>query len=233
MSLWNGNRAALSLTFDDALPCQLEYAVPALNKYDLQGTFFAISDCPEYPLDVHGWRKAVKHGHEIGSHSVSHKKAATLTFSDALYEARESKRALENHFGNTVTSFCYPYTDAPSPLQQAVYGAGYLQARGGRGARVEKFIMPHDDFNFFNMPCFHVSNACFETGDIGNWIAEALQRGAWLTLMFHAVGDGHGWDNVKADVFAEFTEHLARHKEAGLWVAPFGTVADNYRKFRR
>lgn len=230
MSLWNGHRAALSLTFDDALQCQLEYAVPVMNAHDIQGTFFAITNCPQYPLDVHGWRKAIPYGHEIGSHSVLHRKAATLNVNDANFETRESKRMLENHFDVPVYSFCYPYTDAPSLLQNAVQQAGYKQARGGRGARQEKCIRPRDGVNLFNTPCYHVDNACLESGIVYEWILDAIALDGWTTLMFHGIGtDGNQWDNVFPHEWSKFMLHLQKAKENGLWVAPYGTVADNLR----
>lgn len=227
MSLWNGRRAALSLTFDDTLPCQLQNAVPEMDRRGIQGTFFAIADCREYPLDVVGWRKIVPAGHEIGSHSVAHRKAADLTLQNAMYEAQESKRQLENHFGTPMESFCYPYTDAPSHLQLAVKKF-YKQARGGRGARVEKYVTPGDGVNLYNMPCFHVNEAA--AGSVGRWADEALRRGAWLTLMFHGVGEPKAWDNVTSPTFCDMLDELVEAKGRGLWVAPFGAVAESYRK---
>lgn len=231
MSLWNGNRAALSLTFDDALPCQLKYAVPAMDVNGIRGTFFAIGDCPEYPLDVIGWRPAFNRGHEVGSHSVRHKKAATLNEKTAEYETKDSKRILENHFGIPVTSYCYPYTDAPALLQDAVRKAGYKQARGGRVARADKYITPGDGVNLFNTPCFHVNGACFNHGEVNAWVDAALERNAWLTLMFHGVGpDDNQWDNVHEDTFTKFMQFLKAAASRGLWVAPFGEVAENLRE---
>jgi peptidoglycan/xylan/chitin deacetylase (PgdA/CDA1 family) len=37
---WNGHRAAVSLTFDDADSVQLDRIVPLLNRHHLRGTFF-------------------------------------------------------------------------------------------------------------------------------------------------------------------------------------------------
>lgn len=231
MSLWNGHAAALSLTFDDALPCQLDFAVPAMNLSNIPGTFFAIADCPEYPLNVHNWRRVLAHDHEIGSHSVKHLKAASLSYPQAIVEAKESKRILENHFGRPVTSFCYPYTDAPAPLQNAVKAAGYKQARGGRVARADKYIVPGDGANMLNLPCYHVDNASLEKGDVDSWVLEAFKRRAWLTLMFHGVGtDGTQWDNVFPEQWLRFMRFLEHQRENGLWIAPFGTVAENLRQ---
>lgn len=229
--LFNGNRAALSLTFDDALPEQLQWAVPEMDEVDIKGTFFAITSCNEYPLDVNGWRKAVAAGHEIGSHSVNHKKAATLSEFDANFEAVESKRILENHFGTPITSYCYPYTDAPPFLQNAIQRAGYKQARGGRTARRDKYVMPGDGVNPLLIPCFHINGGVFDHGDIYAYIDAALERKAWLTLMFHGVGPNQKlWDNVAEEKFHELCGFLKVAKGRGLWTAPFGTVAENLRQ---
>lgn len=231
MGLWEGNRAALSLTFDDALPSQLEFAVPAMDAFGIRGTFFCVTDCAQYPLDVHGLRKIIKSGHEIGSHSVGHHKAATLTAKNATWEAQESKRVLENHFDVNVESFCYPYTDAPTLLQNAVRDAGYKQARGGRCAREYKYVRPGDGLNFFNTPCYHVDNACFERGDVDGWLDEVLTLRSWVTLMFHGVGtNGNDWDNVWPPAWLQFMKTLQAAKSEGLWVAPYGTVAENLRR---
>jgi Polysaccharide deacetylase len=81
--------ALISLTFDDGLRCQFERAVPILDQYDLSATFFLVANTD--PIHTDGeqhpdWRKIswsdddiqslktlVRHGHEIGAHSVSHK----------------------------------------------------------------------------------------------------------------------------------------------------------------
>lgn len=230
-ALWQGNNAALSLTFDDALPSQLYYAVPRMDKYNIKGTFFGITDCPEYPLNAEGWRPVFERGHEIGSHSVTHRKAAQLSPAEAIEEAKVSKAKLEKLFAQPVTSFCYPYTDAPSHLYSAVAGAGYKQARGGRVARADKFILPRTGANMLNLPCYHVSNCVFENNDFSKQLEELLARKAWLTLMFHAVGDHTGWDNVNAEIFEQAMATIAHCRDKrGLWVAPFGTVGENLRQ---
>jgi peptidoglycan/xylan/chitin deacetylase (PgdA/CDA1 family) len=67
---WNGHQAAVSLTFDDGNPSQLDVAIPELNKYGFHGTFFLIAN----HLDrLDDWKKASAQGHEIGNHSLDHK----------------------------------------------------------------------------------------------------------------------------------------------------------------
>ena len=233
MSLWNGNRAALSLTFDDGLACQLEHAVPVMTKRRVPGTFFLIekSEAAGYgPLNVPAWKQAVADGHEIGSHSTSHKKAGSLSVEQCAFEAIHSKQFLEKTFDVPVTSYCYPYTDAPGVLQSAVRQAGYTQARGGRVARLDKFITGDSGINIFNTPCYHVNEAV--VSEVSMMLSAALWRQAWVILMLHGVGpDYTQWDNVGTKAFDELLDIVCRARQEGLWVATFKDVAQNYQQF--
>jgi hypothetical protein len=48
--------------------------------------------------------------HEIGSHSINHKRLSTLSEEEIRYEIIESKRCLQDN-GFNVTSFSFPYND--------------------------------------------------------------------------------------------------------------------------
>jgi peptidoglycan/xylan/chitin deacetylase (PgdA/CDA1 family) len=228
---WNGHRAAVSLTFDDGLPCQLSHALPALDEANLQGTFFLIPRMPE-ELSTAGfaaekWRRASHMGHEIGSHSMTHPKASTLSPQGAYREARDSKVFLEREIGKPITSYCYPFTDAPDWYQAEVRKAGYRCARGGRVARVNKFIDPQQGCNLMNVPCFHIAEGTFHEDTIYGYLEEALKLGAWVVLMFHGVGpDLSQWDNVTGESFQALMLHLRTLQKKGLWVAPFGRIAE-------
>lgn len=229
----NGAGALLSLTFDDGLPCQIKNVLPALNERSLPGTFFVIAkDVTEYDNEFQQdvWREAQASGHEIGSHSSTHSKAATLNETTAFQETRNSWEFFARKLYNAPTSYCYPYTDAPDFLQQAVRRAGYAQARGGRGARADKYLQPGDGANLLNVPCFHVGPETIKEAD--QWIAETIRRGAWLTLMFHAVGDPIGWDNITVEAFKEFLDKLVAAKALGLATVPFGAGGAMYRQGR-
>ncbi len=82
-----GKRVAVSLSFDDARPSQVDAGVPLLDKYGVKATFYVTPRNLEKRLD--GWKKAAANGHEIGNHSNSHPCTANYPFS--------SKNALENY----------------------------------------------------------------------------------------------------------------------------------------
>lgn len=226
---WNGNKAAVSLTFDDGLPCQVEYALPALATRGLRGTFFIIKNSEYGPFDRAAWLGAVNDGHEIGSHSVNHKRAAELqkNYYAAFYEASASKDFLEAELSTPVTSFCYPYTDAWEHMQTAAK-ALYAQARGGRVARADKFVVPGDNVNLYDVPSFHLGPKTID--DLPKWIDEALRRGAWFTLMIHGVGpDDTQWDNIHEDRFAEALDQIQATQHYGLGTLTFAEAAASYR----
>jgi peptidoglycan/xylan/chitin deacetylase (PgdA/CDA1 family) len=206
-----------------------------MDRVGIKGAFFLPSRCPEYPYDAKAWRAVAANGHEIGSHSVTHTKAAELTDTGALWEAWQSRKSLEATLGTHVTSFCYPYTDAPKHLQDPVKKY-YLQARGGRGARADKNIVPGDGVNLFNVPSYHISWKSFlnEPGAEEDYlyarIEEAVERGAWIVLMFHGVGQEGTWDNVGVPQFQGLLSTLLAYSRLGeVWTAPFGTVANYLR----
>lgn len=227
---WNGRPAAISLTFDDGLESHRQHAVPMLEREGLKGTFFLIPkpiamEADFEPLQPHFWQHAAQSGHEIGSHSMTHRKAANLTQQEALKEAIESRKFLQELSGQTVNSFCYPYTDAPSQLQKAVKRAGYGFARGGRLARASKFIRQGDGVNRLNLPAIHVSNTVIESEEIYGHITEAIGKRAWIILMFHAIGAPQGWDNVHLETFKQFLQTLSELQQTKMaWVAPMGEV---------
>lgn len=225
--LWGpGYRGAVSLTFDDGLACQAYNALPELDSRNIKATFFLIVNQAFGPSAGAKWYGALLNGHELGSHSMNHKKAATLSYPEALSEAGDSQLCLASTFQTEIQSFCYPYTDAIDTVATAARRY-YKQARGGRVARVDKFIPFGDGVNLHNVPCFHVGPKTIMDAPL--WIEEAVRRRAWFTLMLHGVGEQGAWDNISIEVFAQLLDAL---QAADLWIAPFGTVAEFFRGAR-
>jgi len=63
-------KAAIVLTYDDALQSHLDVAIPQLKKYKLKGTFYLTGNIPEQNLSR--WRNASRHGHELANHTLYH-----------------------------------------------------------------------------------------------------------------------------------------------------------------
>ena len=58
----HGARSALSLTFDDARPSQLDHGLPILNSYGVRASFYVSPPAAEARQTE--WRQAAAVGHE-------------------------------------------------------------------------------------------------------------------------------------------------------------------------
>lgn len=67
-----GAKAAINLTYDDAIDSQLDHALPALNKYGLKGTFNLVLSSQPLARRMDEWRRAAEQGHELANHTLFH-----------------------------------------------------------------------------------------------------------------------------------------------------------------
>src|SRR5438270_13927441 len=74
----DGIRAAVTLTFDDARPSQLQRRLPIRDRHGVRATFYVGPDAVETRLD--SWRRALESGHEIGGHSLTHPCSGNFRF---------------------------------------------------------------------------------------------------------------------------------------------------------
>lgn len=71
-----GQRAAVSLAYDDALPSQLDVAIPALDRHGLKASFYLTLAAGPVRARLPEWRAAAGNGHELGNHSLFHQCSA-------------------------------------------------------------------------------------------------------------------------------------------------------------
>lgn len=122
----------LVVTFDDGFRNQLEHAAPLLREHGVSACFFLINEllsagaedaaeiCRERlhlprPVEPLGWEDAPRLldlGHEIGSHTRSHRNLAQLGTADLDTELRESRAELSRRLRTEIRHFSAPYGDA-------------------------------------------------------------------------------------------------------------------------
>jgi len=62
---WNGRKAAVILTYDDALESHLDIVVPLLNDHGHRATFYVTGVFPGFTPNIERWRAAAADGHEL------------------------------------------------------------------------------------------------------------------------------------------------------------------------
>lgn len=109
----------------------VEQGLPRLldlyDRYGVKATFFFTGHIARlYPQGV---RAVVEHGHEVGSHGLTHEVAKAfdvMTYDEQLRHLSESKKIIEDIAGTEVVSFRAPAARVPKDFPLALREAGYL-----------------------------------------------------------------------------------------------------------
>lgn len=198
----NGARAAVVLTYDDALPSQLTNALPELDAAGLPGTFFLANVRQQ---DVARWRAAAQKGHELANHTIFHPcLAATFpadphftleAYSPAtlLREIGQANVLLTALDGKTRHGFATPCG------QTTAGGVDYLEPLRASGlvtyARGVSASTAELAADVGRMDPMHIPSRGFaENDDAAKMIAfveEAEAGGGMAVLLFHGIGGDH------------------------------------------
>ncbi len=225
----NGKKAALSLTFDDAINGQFTVAVPMLNKYGFRSTFFIISNFVEPQLK--SWQPimdAADSGHEIANHTLAHPHLHSLGADSIAYQFAACNKTISQHIllQNGFT-MAYPYGDGGNNTdsEQVVLNIATRFFTGARATRNNK--LPYNTYHFANaandyykvnsdMIADSISQSLFPAH-----LDETIAAGGWYVPTYHGIENG--WIIVKKEAFALQLAEVNKRKN-DLWIAPFGEI---------
>ena len=221
-----GRRAAVSLTWDDARPSQVDVGLPILNKYGIKGTFYVL------PRNMGGrlakWRAAAAQGHEIGNHSLRHpctgnfvgwQTPETMLENYSLErmerELLEANRILGAALGVRPTSFAYccgqSYVGRGPKLRSYVP----LVAKHfvvGQAGYSETYASP-ERCDLAQVPSIKFDNKTFE--ELRITVDAAVADGCWLILFGHEVGDVRARQTTSVGALRKLCAYLRKHPE--IW----------------
>jgi peptidoglycan/xylan/chitin deacetylase (PgdA/CDA1 family) len=150
---------AVAITFDDGFADTFANALPALERYRIPATMFAVSDrtgetnrwmsergFPERRLmSTAELREMNAAGVTIGSHTRTHPRLPSLDADRRRDEIHGSKVRLEDLLGGAVTAFAYPYGLFDDAARLAVEEAGYRLAcstrSGFNGPDADRYLL--------------------------------------------------------------------------------------------
>jgi peptidoglycan/xylan/chitin deacetylase (PgdA/CDA1 family) len=236
--IWpEGRRAAVSLTYDDAIPSQRLNAVPALNARGLRGTFFLTGKSDDLKAHRGEWGALLSQGHELGAHTINHpcdKKFDWVPEGGAIQdydlsrmesELEENRTLLRSLGARQPFSFAYPCGETevgePKVSYEPLIAKFFLSARGVEG----RLAQPgSDDLN--RIPAFDGAKTKEELLAL---VDRAEAQGAWLVLFFHGVGGDYL--SVELAAHEALLESLAARSET-VWTATYSEVAAHLKQNR-
>lgn len=220
-----GKRVAVSLSFDDARPSQVDRGLDMLNPTGVKVTFFVVPGNVKKRLE--GWKRAVASGHEIGNHSLTHPCSGNFPFS--------LHNALENY---TLEQMAQNVDGANAEIQQLLgvrmvtfaYPCG--QKFVGRGRQVKSYVpLIAERFlvgrgfsdEYFNDPAFcDLAQASGTVSDDSDYpqmvklISQAATQGAWIIFAGHEIGE-KGFQTTDASALAALCKYM-QDPANGVWV---------------
>ncbi len=142
----HGAQPIVTLSFDDGHHDDLKVA-ERLAKWNLKATFYvAFNEPGSLQITTGEIRELFGAGHEIGSHTLSHKVLITLPPEAVEPELEESKARLEDIIGAPVGALSYPlgYRNARivDVARRAGYSVGRTQDRFRTGRSFDPMQMP-------------------------------------------------------------------------------------------
>lgn len=236
-ALWpNQKRCAVCLTYDDALPSQIQYAIPQLDRYGLKGTFYLTgsSETLDKQLDV--WRKAAADGHELGNHTISHpcngkskgrdwvtpdQDLDNFTMNRFLGEVKVVNTLLKAIDGKEQRTFAYTCGDTQAGGQDLAQALPPYVL--GARSTDELYLTPAN-IDVYQLPCFSCNDKT--AGQMIEIIEKAEQTGSLVVLLFHGVGGD--FLSTDANEHEKLLQYLSDHTDE-LWVAPAVDVVNYLR----
>jgi len=227
-----GKQVAVSLSFDDARPSQVDVGTPLLDQYGVKATFYLVPSGVERRLDK--WNQAAQAGHEMGNHSVNHPCSGNFTWArdkaieeyslaQMRQELAQASEQIEALLGVKPTEFAYPCgqtyvgrgttTESYVPVVAELFstGRGWLDEAPNDPAycdMAQLMGMPMDELDF---PA------------VMTIIESAKQNGHWVVLAGHDIGDS-GRQTTQMEMLEQLMKY-AQDPANGVWIAPVGTVA--------
>lgn len=230
---WKGKKAAVVLTYDDAIDQHLDHAVPVLDALGLKATFYITAYSTSIQNRMDEWKTLSQNGHELGNHTLYHPCVGGpgRTWLNPDHDMRnysvgrmEDEIRMTNVFlkaldGKDERTFAYTCGDMKIGDSLFINGLkdDFMAARAVRNE-----MHRINDINLYDVDCYMVNG---ETGpQLIAWAKKAIATNSLLVVLFHGVGGGNALD-VSLPAHKEFLEYL-KNNEKDIWVAPMLEVAD-------
>lgn len=231
---WNGKKAAIVITYDDAINEQLDNAIPLLDSLNLKATFYITGFSASMQSRLGDWRKIVSNGHELGNHTMYHPCIGgttgrewvkpdydlnNYTVNRFIDEVKATDLLLQSMDGKIRRTFAFTCGDTKIGNSSFAHllASDFVAMRSVRAQ-----MHTIDQVKLNDVDCYMVNG---ETGEqLIDWVKKASETNSLLVILFHGVGGGNSL-NVSLAAHRTFLHYL-KENENEIWIAPMIEVAD-------
>ncbi|MCK9687257.1 polysaccharide deacetylase family protein [Scleromatobacter humisilvae] len=228
----HGEKAAVSLAYDDAIDSQLDNAIPALDRAGLKGSFYLTLANPSLRNRLDEWRAAAAHGHELGNHTLFHfcsAKAAghewvtpeldldTVSAARMVAQVKLANTLLHAIDGRTARTFTVPCGDRRAQDGDYVdlVKSEFVAIKSGPGAVVA-------DMDTLDPYAVGVTAPEGATGaQLIALVEQAARAGTMINFTFHGIGGDYITTSRQAH--EELLAYLAAHRDV-YWTDTFMNI---------
>jgi peptidoglycan/xylan/chitin deacetylase (PgdA/CDA1 family) len=222
---WAGFKSALTYTFDDAQPSQVEHYAE-LQATGVRHTFFVTSSSSGFDAT---FTQAVKDGHEMGNHTVHHCHADLTGCSNTGSapvsvdaELDDCNSYITSHLGQgAVWTAASPFGDSGWDTPDM---SRFFLNRGVASGTVS----PNDNNDPFNLPCHAAVEG--ETAAMFNAVIDDVDaRNRWAIFLVHTINPtSQNW-YAPIDI-SVITDSVAHAKSLGdVWIDSMVNVGAYWR----
>ncbi len=225
----NGTKAAINLAYDDAVPSQLDNAIPALDKYGLKGSFYLTLSAETLVTRMAEWRKAAVNGHELANHTLFHQcsrkgagrewvhpendldKVSATQLAAQIRVGNTMLHAIDGKTERTFTTPCGDLNAGGTPYLPLVKSE-FVAAKAAFGT-----VVP--DMKTLDPYAVVVATPANVSGqELIALVKEAAAKGTMMNFTFHGIGGDHL--SISSEAHEELLKYLADHKET-YWTDTF------------
>lgn len=234
----HGARAAVSLSYDDAIDSQLDVAIPALDRFGLKASFYLTLSNPSLARRLPEWRAVAAHGHELGNHSLFHQCSRAIaghewvaaendldhaTQAQMIAQVRVGNTMLHAIDGRTERTFTVPCGDRIAQDGDYVQALkeDFVAIKSGDGAVVA-------DMGALDPYRVGVSAPSGVSGEQLIALVKAAEAsGTMINFTFHGVGGDYL--AVSSQAHEQLLAYLAAHR-AEVWTDTFIRIMDHVKQ---
>ncbi|MES2648969.1 MAG: polysaccharide deacetylase family protein [Bacteroidota bacterium] len=229
---WLHKKAAVVITYDDAINQHLDNAIPALDSLGLKATFYITAFSPSMQTRLNEWRKLAVNGHELGNHTLYHpciggtgrewvkpeQDLSKYSVQRMLNEVRMTNVFLEALDGKKKRTFAYTCGDMKIGDTAFIdlLRNDFIAARAVRN-EMHKL----SEIDLYNVDCYVVNGESAD--EMITWVKKAVTNNSLLVILFHGVNGGNAL-NVSLEAHSALL-HYIKQNEKELWIAPMIEVA--------